>query len=147
MREMIKRKGSKKPKKMRKNYFNRSLHRRQKKMMAPLTEEARIEYGIKRAPVRTGDQVIVEKGDFKDHIGEVVRVDRKDYQVYLEGVSIEKPSGQDVNIPVKPWDVSIMELKMDEVRRETLKRKEKSEKLEEKPEPVEEEEESQEGLK
>lgn len=139
VRKMLKRNGSSKPKKNRKEYFERPLHKRQKKMSAPLTKEAKAEYKAKRAPVRRGDKVIVKKGDFEGQIGKVTRVDTKDYQIYIDGVSVEKPSGQNVPVPVRPWNVSIMDFKMERTRREILERKEEPKEWEELEESVEEE--------
>lgn len=143
MNEMLKRKGTSKPKKVRKRkHHDVPLHRRQKKMMAPLAEEAKIEYTAKRLPVRRGDKVIVEKGDFEGQIGKVTRVDLKDYQIYIDGVSIEKASGQEIHIPVRPWNVSIMEPKLDNTRKQILERKKKSEEWEEQEASTSEEESS-----
>ncbi len=128
---MLRRSVSSKPKKVRKSHYNKPLHKRNKKMTAPLTEEAKVEYGVKRAPIRRGDKVIVEKGEFRDHIGEVTRVDLKNYRIFLKGATIEKASGQEIHIPIRPWNVSIMELKMDEVRKQTLTRKKEPEEIEE----------------
>ncbi len=118
---------SKQPRKQRKAYFNAPLHIRHKFMAAPLSKELRKEYGIRSLPVRTGDTVLVLRGDFKGHEGKVVRVDLKKMRIYIEGVTRRRADGTQVYIPVHPSKVMITKLDLsDERRRAVIERKRKA---------------------
>lgn len=111
---------SRQPRKQRKAYFNAPLHVRQKLMTAPLSRELREKYGVKRLPVRKGDKVKVMRGDFKGHVGEVVRVDLKRYRIYVDGVTIKKADGTPVFRPLHPSKVMIVELNLDDEWRKKI---------------------------
>ena len=111
---------SRQPRKQRRAYFNAPLHVRQKLMTAPLSRELREKYGVKRLPVRKGDKVKVMRGDFKGHVGEVVRVDLKRYRIYVDGVTIKKADGTPVFRPLHPSKVMIVELNLDDEWRKKI---------------------------
>ncbi len=111
---------SKQPRKQRKAYYNAPLHKRQKLMSAPLSRELREKYGIKTLPVRKGDKVRVLRGDFKGKEGEVVRVDLKNYVIYVDGVTIEKADKTPVFRPIHPSNVMIVSLKLDDKWRKKI---------------------------
>ena len=114
---------SRQPRKQRKAYFQAPLHRRQKLMTAPLSRELREKYGVKNLPVRKGDKVRVVRGDFKGKEGEVVRVDLREYRIYVDGVTIEKADKTPVFRPLHPSKVEIIELKLDDWRRKIIERR------------------------
>ncbi len=117
---------SKQPRKQRKAYFNAPLHKRQKLMTAPLSRELREKYGIRNLPVRKGDKVRVVRGDFRGKEGEVVRVDLRNYRIYIDGVTIKKADETPVFRPIHPSKVVIVELKLDEWRRKIIERRSKA---------------------
>ncbi|MHA1589649.1 MAG: 50S ribosomal protein L24 [Candidatus Njordarchaeales archaeon] len=139
----IKSRLSKQPRKMRKRFwYEAPLHRRQKMMVAPLAPEAIDKYGIRRFPVRVGDKVIVRKGQFKGTIGKIIEVDLKRYRIYVENVTRKRSDGSTVHVPLRPWNVAILELDLSDPKRRKAyerKRKVKEAKIEE--EVAEEEEE------
>ncbi len=132
---------SKQPRKQRKAYYNAPLHKRQKLMSAPLSRELREKYGIKTLPVRKGDKVRVLRGDFKGKEGEVVRVDLKNYVIYVDGVTIEKADKTPVFRPIHPSNVMIVSLKLDDKwRKKIIERRGGREEEEEEEQPPEAEE-------
>jgi len=69
--------------------------------------------------------------------GKVTGVDRKNYRIFIEGVTREKVDGTTTPVSIHPSKVMIVNLNLDDKwRREILKRKrvsEKKEVIEEKP--------------
>ena len=93
-------------------------------MSVNLGPELREEYGRRSLPVRTGDTVKVLRGDFKDHEGEVEGVDLKHYRLLVEGLSVQKPDGNQVYHPIHPSNLQIIEMDLDDdERNEILERK------------------------
>ncbi len=140
---------SRQPKKQRKALYNAPLHVRQKLVSAPLSPELREKFGVRNLPVKTGDKVLIMRGDFKGHEGKVVKVDLRELRIYVEGVTIKKADGTPVFRPIHPSNVMIVEVDLkDPWRRKILERRgakveeieevmeeeEKEEKEEEKPE-------------
>ncbi len=62
------------PRKQRKALFNYRSYQRSKLLSTRLADFLREEYGIKKLPLRVGDQVRVLGGEFKDFEGEVIEV-------------------------------------------------------------------------
>ncbi len=116
---------SSQPRKVRKRLiYNAPLHVKRKQMVAPLTKEAREKYGIKRAQVKVGDKVVVIKGKYRGHIGKIEKVDIKKMRVYIEGVTRKKTDKSTVHVPIKPWNLRILELDLsDEKRKKAIERK------------------------
>lgn len=80
------------------------------------------------------------RGDRKGLEGKVIQVDRKNYRIFVEGVTREKVDGTTIPVPIHPSKVMIINLNLDDKwRRETLKRKGISEEKEVKEEKTVEE--------
>jgi large subunit ribosomal protein L24 len=115
---------SKHPRKQRKVLYGAPLHRRQKLMSAPLSEDLQDRYGVKRMPVRTKDKVLILRGDFAYSEGEVTEVDLKRSRIYVNGVTIEKTDGTERFYPIHPSNVVITDLNLkDDRRSEIIERK------------------------
>jgi len=115
---------SKKPRKQRKWLVEAPLHRRQKMIGSTLSRELRKKYNRRSLPVRKGDTVKIMRGEFKGVSGEVTRVSLKSYKIYVDGVTIKKADGTDVEKALDPSNVMITDLFMeDKERREVLERK------------------------
>lgn len=100
------------------------LHTRRKMICSTLSDELRKRYKRRSLPVRRGDKVKVMRGEFKNTMGEVSRVDTKKYKIYVSGVTIKKVNGTEVERPIDPSNVMITELFLDDKERlEVLKRK------------------------
>ena len=111
---------SKKPGKQRKWRFIAPLHRRQKMVSSPLSKELGQKYKRRTLNVRKGDKVRVMRGDFKDNVGEITRVSLKDYKIYVDGITIKKADGTDVEKAIDPSNVMITDLFMDDKERMDL---------------------------
>lgn len=99
-------------------------HKRRKQFSAPLSSELKSSHGVNAVTVRTGDTVRIMRGDYKGSEGKITRVDRKKYQVFVEGVTGEKVDGTTTFIPIHPSKVMITRLDLsDRWRRECLERK------------------------
>ena len=127
---------SRQPRKQRRAYYRAPLHVRQKLMSATLSPELREKYGVRSLPVRAGDKVKVMRGDFKGHVGKVVKVDLRRYRIYIDGVTIKKSDGTPVFRPIHPSNVMIVELDLsDPWRKKILERR--GARAEEKPQAEE----------
>ncbi len=115
---------SKQPRKQRKLLYKAPLHIRHKLMSVALSKELRDQHGKRSIPVKKGDTVQVMRGDFKDHEGKVEKVDLKNYRVIVEGVSVQKPDGNQVFHSIHPSKLRIVELDLDdEERNQIMERK------------------------
>jgi len=126
-----------KPRIQRKKLYQAPLHKRYRRFSAPLSPELKSSHNTNSIPVRTGDTVQVMRGDYKGFEGKVSRVDRREYRIFVEGVTRDKVDGNTALIPIHPSKVTITRLNLeDKWRREILKRKgsvaEKAELAEEK---------------
>jgi large subunit ribosomal protein L24 len=65
------------PRKQRKALFNYRNDQRSKLLSTRVADFLREEYGIKRLPLRVGDQVRVLRGEFKDFEGEIIEIVKK----------------------------------------------------------------------
>ena len=117
-------KSSKQPRKQRKYRAKAPLHIRHKLMAAHLSKELRTKYKKRSFPVRKGDKVKVLRGQYKGTIGEIERVDMKNYKIYIKGVEKKKKEGQKIQYPVTPSNVMILTLNLDDKKRvKALERK------------------------
>lgn len=115
---------SKQPRKQRKSLYNAPLHIRRKLLTAPLSKELREKYGIKRLPVRKGDEVRIVRGSYAGMEGKVNRVDLKKIRIYIDGVTRERADGTPVFVPIHPSKVEIIKLDLsDKERRKIIERK------------------------
>ncbi len=62
----------------------------------------------------------VMRGDFKDHEGKVEKVDLKNYRLMIEGVSVQKPDGNQVYHPIHPSNLMIVEMDLDDEERNQI---------------------------
>lgn len=111
---------SKQPRKQRKLLHTAPLHVRHKLMGVMLSKELKEQYGKRSIPVKKGDTVKVMRGDFKDHEGKVEKVDLKNYRVQIEGVSVQKPDGNQIYHSVHPSKLMIVEIELDDEERNKI---------------------------
>ena len=116
---------SSQPRKVRKRLiYQAPLHVKRKMLTAPLSKEAIMKYGVKRFQLRVGDKVLVKKGKFKGHIGKIDGIDIRKMRIFIEGVTRKKVDKSTVHVPIRPWNVEILELDLsDEKRKKALERK------------------------
>ena len=108
---------SKQPRKQRKALYNAPAHARGKHLSATLSKDLRADLGKRSLPLRTGDKVRVLRGDFKGHEGEVLSVDYASYKVTIEEVTLSKPDGTAVFLPVDPSNLMIIDADTKDERR------------------------------
>jgi len=112
------------PRRQRKSLYQAPLHERYRRFSAPLAPELKTSHNTNSLPVRTGDTVRILRGDRKGLEGKVSQVDRKNYRIFVEGVTREKVDGTTRPVPIHPSKVMIVSLNLDDKwRREILKRK------------------------
>ena len=120
-----------KPGKQHKRLYQARLHKRYKQISAALSSKLRASHNTNSIPVRMGDTVHIMRGDRKGFEGKVTGVNRTKYRIFVEGVTREKVDGTSMPIPIHPSKVRITRLNLDDKwRKETLKRKGVSEKIE-----------------
>ena len=105
------------PRKQRKALYTAPLHIRRKIMSANLSKDLRADIGKRSLPIRVGDKVQVVRGDFKGHEGKVETIDAKRYKVTVEGVTLSKPDGNAVFLPIHPSNLMIIEADLKDERR------------------------------
>ena len=108
---------SKQPRKQRKALYNAPAHTRGKHLSATLSKDLRADLGKRSLPVRSGDKVRVLRGDFKGHEGEILDVDYNSYKVTIEEVTLSKPDGTAVFLPVDPSNLMIIDADTKDDRR------------------------------
>lgn len=116
---------SSQPRKVRKKLIYRApLHVRSKQLVAPLSEELRKQYGIRRLRVRSGDTVLIVRGSFKGHEGRVVKVNVKRGRIYVEGVTRVRSDGREIFIPIHPSKVVLTKIDLsDDERKKIIERR------------------------
>ena len=108
---------SKQPRKQRKALYNAPAHARGKHLSATLSKDLRADLGKRSLPLRSGDKVRVLRGDFKGHEGEVLSVDYTSYKVTIEEVTLSKPDGTAVFLPVDLSNLMIIDADTKDDRR------------------------------
>ena len=83
---------SRQPRKQRKALYSYKKHERSKLFTTRVADFLRDEYGIKKLPVRVGDQVRVCKGEYKDFEGEVLEI-TKNLRCKIKEAQFEKSDG------------------------------------------------------
>lgn len=108
---------SKQPRKQRRALYNAPLHLRQKLVRAPLSTDLRGEYRKRSVQVRTGDSVLIMRGDNRGKEGKVQKVDLKSVKIWVEGLVIAKSDGTEVPRAIHPSNVMITKLNLDDEER------------------------------
>ena len=128
-------KTSKKPGKQRKYREKTPLHLRRKFLSSRLDKELRKKYNIRNIPLRKGDTVMIMKGKFKKKKGKVTGINTKRMHVEVEGIQMKKQDGSKTNVLLRPSNLMITELNIeDKKRREGLKEIKNTEEKEQKKE-------------
>jgi len=96
-------------------------------MSAHLSKELREKYKRRSLPIRKGDEVKINVGEYKGKTGKVLRVGLKKYKVYVEGITRKKTVGTEALVPIHPSNLTIINLDLSDKRRlEKLEKKLKS---------------------
>lgn len=111
---------SKQPRKQKKARYTAPLHKKQKLMAAPLSNELRNKYGTRSVNVIVGDTVKVLRGDYASTTGKVENVSLNDGAIFIEGVTVPKADGTEVARPVDPSNVIITSLNLEDEHRKSV---------------------------
>jgi len=110
-------KRSKQPRKQRKYRARAPLHVKQKFMGGHLSKDLKKKYGKRSIAVKKGDRVKIVRGEFKNKIGKINRIDLKADKVYIDGIEVIKKDGTKVFRSVRPSNLIILELNLDDKKR------------------------------
>ncbi len=113
------------PRKQRKYSYNAPLHIQQKMMGVHLSPDLRKKYGTRSIAVRKGDRVRVMRGQFRKKEGKVERVSLKYNKVFVTGIETIRREGARVALPLRPSNLMILELVLDDKKRKQRLTKEK----------------------
>ena len=117
---------SKKPSKQRKALFNSKQHQRSKLNSTRVADFLQEEYGVKRLPLRVGDQVKITRGEFKDFEGEVLEI-TKNQRAKIKEATFERTDGTQFYPAIHISNLVITkfykEKKMDAYRAQMIERK------------------------
>jgi len=120
---------SSKPEKQRKFSVNAPFHIRHKMISGHLSKDLRAQYNRRALPIRQKDVVVIMRGENKGKKGEVIKVDLKNYKIYVSGIIMKKADGKEVPAPVHPSNCLITDLFIeDRFRRKVLERTVKEQK-------------------
>ena len=124
---------SKQPRKQRKYRYNAPAHIRHKFLSAHLSKELRQRFGLRSMPIRKGDEVQIMRGGFRGQKGLIEEVDAKKLKVYIAGIKVKKVDGSEVAKAIDPSNLKIVNLKLDDKRRQEVVARAKKGKLPEAP--------------
>ncbi len=108
---------SKQPRKQRKFLANAPLHIRSKLISSHLSVELRKKYGFRSFRLRTGDKVLVMRGQYKGKEEKVIEVNLKKQKVYLDKIQITRIDGNTAKIPFKSSNLMITDLDLSDKKR------------------------------
>lgn len=104
--------------------MNAPLHKKKAFCRVMLSKELKKKYNLNAMQVRKGDTVKVMRGDLNGSSGNVIRVDLKKSKVYIDGLTIKKAEGTEVERPFQPSNLQITSLVLeDKKRKKILERK------------------------
>ncbi len=108
---------SKQPRKQRKYRVNSPLHIKRKFLSVNLSKELRKKQKRRNVPVRKGDVVKVMRGKFKKKQGKVTKIETKKGKIFVEGIQIKKKDGSMANVYLRPSNLQIIELNLEDKKR------------------------------
>ncbi len=117
--------GSKLPRKQRKFLAKLPLHLKKKTLSVNLSKDLRKKHSKRNIPLRKGDTVKIMRGKFAKKQGKVIRILRKQEKIYIEGIQVKKLDGSKVDVPMKPSNLQIINLVLDDRKRSKILKQEK----------------------
>jgi len=100
--------------------MNAPMHKRKAFCNAMLSPELKKKYAANAVQVRKGDRVKVMRGDLRKSTGNVIRVDVKHTKVYIDGLTMKKSDGTEIERPFHPSKLQITELVLEDKKRKKL---------------------------
>ena len=136
---------SKNPSKQRKYLAKAPIHLKRKLLSVNLSKELRKKWGKRNVVLKKNDVVKIMRGKFKGKKGKVLVVKIKRQRIEIEGIQLKKQDGSKSNTPVKASNLQIVELNLEDRKRNKIfgkktevKKEEVEKKAEEKFEKSEE---------
>ncbi len=105
---------SSRPGKQRIMRYTAHVWKKHKLLAAPLSADLRATYGRRTLPVRAGDTVKINRGDFSGVEGKVTDIDTGRQRLFVEGVTREKVAGTSEKVSVHCTKVMITKLNLDD---------------------------------
>jgi len=115
-------KASKQPRKQRKYLAKAPLHIKRKFLSINLSKDLRKKHEKRNLTLRKGDVVRIMRGKFRKKQGKVSHINSKNQKINVDGIQIKKRDGSKVNVNLKPSNLQIIELNLEDKKR--LKNKE-----------------------
>ncbi len=110
-------KASKQPRKQRKYLANAPLHIKNHLLSSHLSKELREKHKTRNVTLRKGDTVKVMRGKFSGKSGKVTDVKVKYLKIYVDGIIIQKRDGSKVKVALRPSNLLITALNLDDKKR------------------------------
>lgn len=108
---------SKQPRKQRKFAANAPLHIKKNLLSVNLSKDLRKKQGKRNVVVRKDDKVKIMRGKFKGKSGKILQVLTKQGKVLIDGITVKKQDGSSVGVKMRPSNLQIIELKLDDKKR------------------------------
>lgn len=110
-------KASKSPRKQRKYIMGAPISIKKKFLSVNLSKELRKKYGKRNIPTRKDDVVKILRGKFKNKKGKILNVRTKTSRIEIEGIQVKKQDGSKVNVKLHPSNLQIIELTLEDRKR------------------------------
>ena len=111
-------KASKQPRKQRKYAANAPIHIKKKFVGVNLSKELRKKYEKRTISLKKDDVVKILRGKHKGKKGKVLEIKLKQSRVVVEGIQVKKLDGSKVNLKLQPSNLQIVELNLEDKKRE-----------------------------
>ncbi len=108
---------SKSPRKQRKYRKDAPISIKRKLLGVNLSKELRKKYGKRNIPVRKDDVVKILRGKFKNKKGKILKIRIKTSRIEIEGIQVKKQDGSKVNVKIQPSNLQIIELTLEDRKR------------------------------
>jgi len=105
------------PRKQRKYLANAPLHLRKKFVSVNLSKDLRAKHSKRNVPVKKGDTVKIMRGKYAKKQGKVTKVNLKTSKIIIEGIQVKKQDGSNVNVGLRPSNLQIVELNLEDKKR------------------------------
>ena len=105
------------PRKQRKQLYTEPLHLRRERVASHLSKELRKQLGMRSVTLRTDDLVKVMRGKFKGKSGKITSVNYTKKRVLIEKVLRKKADGTEIQVPLEPSNLMVMEVDKTDGRR------------------------------
>lgn len=111
---------SKNPSKQRKYLAKAPIHLKRKLLSVNLSKELRKKWEKRNVVLRKDDVVKIMRGKFKGKKGKVLVIKIKRQRIEIENIQKKKQDGSKVNIPVKASNLQIVELNLEDRKRNKI---------------------------